>query len=141
MDSNIDWGQDLLYLKDWLDKHPEVTLDGLDFCGPYPATLAGIPKTPHPPPGPPSDPPSGNSTADNNYATDRLGPKPGWYAVSVNYRYGRDRHYRYFLRFKPVAMAGYSVYIYHITLKDANRVRGSWGLPEIQEAEVRQTME
>ena len=24
LDSNIDWGQDLLYLKDWLDKHPEA---------------------------------------------------------------------------------------------------------------------
>lgn len=49
LDSNIDWGQDLLYLKRWLDDHPDVTLDGLAYHGSYPATLAGIPETPYPP--------------------------------------------------------------------------------------------
>ena len=135
MNSNIDHGQDLLYLKNWLDKHPEVTLDGLAFHGSYPATLAGIPETPHPPPGPPSD----NSTAKDGRATNQFGPKPGWYAVSVNYLYGRSRQYRYFLDFEPAASAGYSIYIYHVTLEDANRVRRELELPEIQEAKARQT--
>ena len=119
LDSNIDWGQDLLYLKNWLDEHPDVKLDGLAYFGLCPATLAGIPETPHPPPGPPSD----DFTAKDGRATDHLGPKPGWYAVSVNYLYGRDRQYRYFLDFEPVASAGYSIYIYHITHDDANRAR------------------
>lgn len=58
---------------------------------------------------------------------------PGWYAVSVNEVFWRSRQYRYFLRFEPVAMAGYSIYIYHITVDDANRVRREVGLPEVGE--------
>lgn len=132
LDSNIDWGQDLLYLKDWLDKHPDAMLDGLAFYGSYPATLAGIPETPYPPPGPAF----GNSTVDGDCATEHLGPKPGWYAVSVNYLYGRNRQYRYFLNhFQPIASAGYSIYIYHITPDDANRARRESGLTELSDEE------
>ena len=43
LNSNIDWSQDLLYLRDWLDEHPGVRLNGLDCFGCCPTTLAGIP--------------------------------------------------------------------------------------------------
>jgi hypothetical protein len=43
---------------------------------------------------------------------------------------GRDA-YTYFQHFRPVATAGYSIYIYHITLDEANRVRRELGLPEL----------
>ncbi|MBF6596556.1 MAG: glycosyltransferase family 39 protein, partial [Thermaceae bacterium] len=33
VDSNIDWGQDLLYLKRWLDEHPEARPFGLAYRG------------------------------------------------------------------------------------------------------------
>lgn len=46
---------------------------------------------------------------------------------------GRAKEYEHFLHFEPVAMAGYSIYIYHITLDDANRVRRELGLPELPE--------
>lgn len=133
LDSNIDWGQDLLYLKDWLDKHPEVTLDGLAFFGPYPATLAGIPETPFPQSDPSVDnyATDRNSIAESDGATWRFSPKPGWYVVSVNYLYDRSRRYCYFLDFEPAASAGYSIYIYHITPDDANRVRGQLRLVEL----------
>jgi hypothetical protein len=127
LDSNIDWGQDLFYLKEWLDEHPEVTLDGLAYWGSYPATLAGIPETPHPPPGTEAE----YAQRDLADSQDHLGPKPGWYAVSVNYLYDRSRQYRYFLDFEPVASAGYSIYIYHITLDEANRVRRELAMPEL----------
>jgi hypothetical protein len=39
----------------------------------------------------------------------------------------------YFSNFDPVAMAGYSIRIYHITIEDANRVRRELGLPELPE--------
>lgn len=137
LDSNFDWGQDLRYLKSWLDDHPDVKLDGRIYECSYPPTLTCIPETPTPLPGPPSD-----DSTTKNYAIDQLGPKPGWYAVSANYLYGRDRTYRYFLdHFEPVASAGYSICIYHISLNDANRVRRELGLPGIQEAEARQAME
>jgi hypothetical protein len=121
LDSNIDWGQDLFFLNDWLRAHPDVKLDGLACWGSYPATLAGIPATPQPPSKPAIESQRANGpgfNANDEHATNQFGPKPGWYAVSVNYIYGRDRKYRYFLNRTPVAMAGYSIYIYHVTGED-----------------------
>ena len=129
LDSNIDWGQDLFYLKDWLDRHPDAKLDGLAYWGSYPATLAGVPATPYPPSGPEEK--GAVNSAETGLDTEQFGPKPGWYALSVNYIYGRDRQYRYFLHFQPTAMAGYSIYIYHITTDEANRIRRELGLPEL----------
>jgi hypothetical protein len=125
LDSNIDWGQDLFYLKDWLDAHSDVKLDGLVCNGSYPTKLVGIPVTPSPVSGPQGEQ-HGADAADN-----QLGPKPGWYALSVNNIYGRDRQHRYFLNFQPAAMAGYSIYVYHITLDEANRVRKKLGMLEL----------
>jgi len=107
-DSNIDWGQDLFYLKRWLDKHPEARPLHLAFHGSYDAGVAGI-----------------------EYAPPPTEPKPGWHALSVNKIRSRSREYEYFLRFEPVAMAGYSIYIYHVTLDEANHVRRELGLPEL----------
>lgn len=121
LDSNIDWGQDLLFLKDWLDEHCDVRLDGLAFWGSYSAPLGGIVETPLPPSSP------CQQDSPNQY-NDQRGPKPGWYALSVNYIYSRDQQYRYFLNFQPVAMAGYSIYIYHITIDEVNQVRRKLGL-------------
>ncbi len=108
VDSNIDWGQDLLYLKRWLDKHPEARPLHLAFNGSYDASIAGI-----------------------EYTLPPTEPQPGWHALSVNKIRSRSREYEYFLRFEPVAMAGYSIYIYHITFDEANRVRRELGLPEL----------
>ncbi len=108
IDSNIDWGQDLLYLKRWLDKHPEAKPLHLAFNGVYDASIAGI-----------------------EYTLPPTEPQPGWHALSVNKIRSRTKEYEYFLKFKPVAMAGYSIYIYHITLDEANRVRKELGLPEL----------
>jgi len=116
VDSNIDWGQDLLYLKRWLDDHPEAQPLHLAFNGSYDASIAGIEYTP-----PPTE------------------PQPGWHALSVNKIRGQGREYEYFLRFEPVAMAGYSIYVYHISLDEANRVRGELGLPELSGPERMQS--
>jgi len=106
--SNTDWSQDLLYLKRWLDKHPQAQPLHLAFNGGYDAGIAGI-----------------------EYAPPPTEPKPGWHALSVNKIRSRTRRYEYFLRFEPVAMAGYSIYIYHVTLDEANRVRRELGLPPL----------
>lgn len=116
LDSNIDWGQDLLYLKRWLCQHPAVRLDGLAYWGYCPATLAGIPDTPSPPP----DPECQRKGPD--HPEDYVDLPPGWYALSVRYLYARSPEYRRFLRFEPLAMAGYSIYIYHVAPGEANRV-------------------
>jgi len=82
---------------------------------------------------------------------DKMGPLPGWYAIDVNHLHGAKLaatdgagswqcvagdgyDLTYFQRFQPIATAGYSIYIYHITMEDANRVRQELGLPELDEA-------
>jgi len=35
------------------------------------------------------------------------------------------------LRLEPVAMAGYSILVYHLTPKDANALRRECGLPDL----------
>jgi hypothetical protein len=122
-ESNIDWGQDLLLLKEWLDQHPEATASmQLAYYGGVPPHLLGV------------------KGAAIQY---QYGPQPGWYAVSVNalvgmafssrYPEGGFIHYplgafRYFEHFTPMAKAGYSIFIYHITLEEANEVRRNLGL-------------
>jgi hypothetical protein len=124
LDSNIDWGQDLLYLKRWLKEHPEAEPIGLAYS--LPAWLldpkdVGVKYT-LPPPGPQAAP------GDWPIAAGETGPLPGWYAVFVGRLRDRDAQYAYFSRFKPVATGGYSVYIYHISSEEANRVRAELGL-------------
>ncbi|HVA50424.1 MAG TPA: hypothetical protein VNH11_29010 [Pirellulales bacterium] len=102
LDSNIDWGQDLLELKRWLDSHPEARPLRLAYFGMFDPRIAGIDCDPVP-----------------DVARCRL--PQGWYALSVNSLYGYglggltfDPRYATFRRLKPVAMAGYSIYIYHV---------------------------
>lgn len=118
VDSNIDWGQDILHLKTWLDEHPEVRPIGVSSYN--------------------------NLLQPKDAGIDAVAvpeePTPGYYAVCVNYvagsTYGRKHllpgtngPYAYFQRLTPIAKAGYSMYIYHITPADANRVRAEMGLP------------
>jgi hypothetical protein len=122
--SNIDWGQDLLYLKEWYDDHPEIRPLQTAYFGSLDPEIAGIDSSnvPRAPGGRPYLP------------SERTGPIPGWYALSVNEIHRRTGEYEYFLRFEPAAMAGYSIYIYHITLEEVNRVRRDLGLPELDAA-------
>jgi hypothetical protein len=128
-ESNIDWGQDLLFLKAWLADHPEAAGSlRLVYYGGVPPHLLGVDAPPIPP---------------------EAGPQPGWYAVSANAVVGmaffsrdaegrRQWHpsgaYLYFRRFTPVAKAGYSIFIYHITPEQANAVRRELGLPPLPPA-------
>jgi hypothetical protein len=123
--SNISWDQDLPYLARWLDRHPSVKLDGLACFEAYPTVFAGVPKAPRPPIAPQE------KKRHRLQPHHKTGPQPGWYALSVNYLYDDNTQYRYFLHFEPVAMAGYSIYIYHISVDDANRVRRELGLQDL----------
>jgi 4-amino-4-deoxy-L-arabinose transferase-like glycosyltransferase len=137
VDSNIDWGQDLLNLQEWLQNHPEAQPLGLAYFGLIDPRILDIDYS-LPPEGP-----NGLFLDDASYSR-RLGPQPGYYAVSVNFVRGYtftvadgrgsfrrlpSSAYTYFLRFKPIAKAGYSIFIYHIDLDEANRVRRELGLP------------
>jgi hypothetical protein len=116
--SSIDWGQDLLYLKQWADEHPDATPLHLIYCGDFDPQLLGIefeaPEFTHPP--------------DGSLST--LVLKPGWYAVSVNFLRGYEwrapigdgrfvsvpqASCTALLEREPTALAGYSIYIYEIS--------------------------
>ena len=113
INSNIDWGQDLLHLKQWLDAHPEAKPLHLAYYGYYDSADLRIEYTAIPL----------QSSGDGNSgqtSTGQVAIEPGWYAVSVNYVRGYPWRapqgaYDYFQNFAPVATAGYSIYIYHIT--------------------------
>jgi hypothetical protein len=132
--SNMDWGQDLYYLKRWQDRHPEAQPMRLAYYGPMDPNAAGIEFAPAPPWPPAAE------------LADRGGPQPGWFAVSTNFLIGHrhpmydglgtrvaipDPSFEYFKRFRPVAKAGYSIWIYHISLEEANAVRAEYGLPPL----------
>jgi hypothetical protein len=144
--SNIDWGQDLYHLKAWMAAHPEAGPMRIGFFGGAGLGEEGLRGLP-PPPGP--VPGIDLVAVSPEYAAlrpEELGPQPGWYAVSVNVvagmslpqvgPYGERLRmprgaYTYFQRFEPVAKAGYSIFIYHITPEQANAVRRDLGLPEL----------
>jgi hypothetical protein len=143
LDSNIAWGQDLFFLKRWYDDHPDARPFHLAYYGLMDPRLAGIEFT-----APPVCPAAGRPKA--GASTAQMGPLPGWYAIDVNHLHGAkistadgkggwvrtatdDCDLTYFQHFQPVAMAGYSIYIYHITIDDANRVRKELELPGLPE--------
>jgi len=127
--SNIDWGHNLLYLKRWLEKHPDACPLRLAFNGQYYPRIAGIEYT-APPLGPDY---VWGARGDPN----QVGPLPGWYALSIDKICARSKKHAYFFCFEPVAMPGYSIHVYHITADEANRVRRELGLPELPSPDPR----
>lgn len=120
--SNTDWGQDLLNLKRWLDSHPGVPSVGLVYDMPYVnPQSAGIAHRPVP-----RMPARGRTSADPD---EEVGPVPGWYVVSVNALHARDGKYDYFQLFDPIDRIGYSMFVFNITVTEANSVRAKLGLP------------
>lgn len=135
VDANVDWGQDLLFLKRWYDKHPEARPFHVAYFGDMTISPKIAEIDFEPVPGFLSDKSGGEGENDGQLT----GPQPGWFAVSVNHLRGY-RHYEsdlpkytYFQHFKPVDYAGYSIYIYHITREEANSVRAQLGLPPLAE--------
>ncbi len=139
LESNIDWGQDLLFLKRWVDEHPEARPLHLAYYGGMDPHLIGL-EYRLAPPGPKAD------ARPQPRVPEAVGPLPGWYAISVNFvqgagfrtydeagqaSYSPSNAYRYFQHFTPVAKAGYSIFIYHITEEEARRVRQEMGLPTL----------
>jgi 4-amino-4-deoxy-L-arabinose transferase-like glycosyltransferase len=104
LDGNLDWGQDLLYLDRWKRAHPDAKPIHVGFWGATPVKQLMPPDF--------SDLEFEQSSVDGV----PLEIPPGWYAISVNqlrqdFRMGKPK-YASFLNRTPVAMAGYSIYIY-----------------------------
>jgi len=107
-ESNLDWGQDMIYVREWLDKHTEVKLDGMSLH-------IGM-----------------NHLVNETCPSPSKEPQPGWYLMSLHqiHVYGDD--YLYFLKFTPYDTIAWSHVVYHVTLEEANQVRRDLGLPKLE---------
>jgi len=91
VDSNIDWGQDLIEVKKWLDANPEKRPIDIRWIGFYPIKKVGI---------------------DIAY-TDR-NPKPGWHIISVHKLHEPGEGSKPFLERDPVEKIGSTFHLYYI---------------------------
>ena len=139
VDSNIDWGQDVLRLQNWQERHPSANPLHVAVYSMFDPKDLGLVFTK------PAPFVSGHPEVTD--LTGRRGPQSGWYAVSVCHLKGMEffvfdgqgeayfskAYFTYFLdNFEPVDMIGYSIYIYHITEEDAARVRAKLLLEEAE---------
>jgi hypothetical protein len=118
LDSNIDWGQDLLFLRDWMNNHPESEPLTLAYYGLFDPSAVGfeyqVPTS---------------MLRDTESIDAKTTLESGWYAVSVHILRGGDAAiplpdgtWRSLSRdacsqlraIEPVAKAGYSIYIIHL---------------------------
>jgi hypothetical protein len=109
--SNIDWGQNTYFLQKWYNKHPEARPIKIIYSSTESFDRLGI-------------------KSDQKLLSQGL--EAGWFVIGVNERYDSSKQYEYFKQFEPVDRIGYSIYIYHITPEEANRVRHEMGLPELE---------
>lgn len=100
--SCIDWGQDAYRLKHWLQKHPEAAPIRVEYPCPETVERLGIRTVGKPP----------------------HEPEPGWYALGVNDLYAAAGRYAWFKNIEPVAMIGYSIYVFHVDENEAARLKG-----------------
>jgi len=101
LDSNIDWGQDLHFLKSWMKQNPESRPVYLSYSGVVPPELFNAETQPVP---------VRHSASSAEFPA-------GWYAISVNHLHGYDAApdwCRHFLHQVPIGRAGYSIMIYRI---------------------------
>jgi len=111
--SNVDWGQNSYFLQKWYNKHSEARPIKIAYSSTESLDRLGIKDNQQPP----------------------REPHSGWFALGVNEIFASSKQYEYFKQFEPVDFIGYSIYIYHITPEEANRVRREMGLPEIEGAD------
>ena len=143
IDSNVDWGQDLVGLREWLRRNAPDEPVGLAYFGQINPSIFRLRNDPIdwflPPPRPGTMAPM---PASPKLAQARIGPaprpKPGLYAISVNAAYGlpwryydqsptvwfhawnafKPGTYSYFRRFRPIARIGGSIYVYRLSEDD-----------------------
>jgi len=116
--SNIDWGQDLYLLKEWINQHPDARPLRLAYFGYGDPKYIGIEYSA----------PDAPLAADESQSKKAI--PPGWYAISINFirglsyfsykgdggkRFYAQDAFQPFQKMKPTTTVGYSIYIYHVT--------------------------
>jgi hypothetical protein len=126
--SNIDWGQDLYEVRDWLDEHPEAKPLRVAMNNIYPLESLGIKSAGQPPKWRPGQEATG-TWRDQIL----IGPQPGWYLLGANDLFGAGQEYEWLWNIQPTQRFGWSTYIFHVTLEEANRLREQEDLPVLIE--------
>ncbi len=134
LNSNVDWGQDLFFLRDELDRRKWKNVE-MVYWGRYDASLIGIDF---------SMPPAtvlGGDIADAPKTV--TAPRAGRYAIGANQLCGypfvspdgvggiavtAEGAYQYFKQFKPIGTAGYSMFLFELTDDDVEPIRSSLNL-------------
>jgi hypothetical protein len=143
--SNVDYGQDLWWLRQWLQAHENHRPLYLACYGNRSPWFWNVPSPPR-------------GFGDSGFPVGRphqdlFGPLPGRYAVSVLFQQrlvsvpGEEMEsapatrppslFGYLKHFRPTAIVGTTIWIYDISFEDANRVRRLYGLAELGGEEVR----
>jgi 4-amino-4-deoxy-L-arabinose transferase-like glycosyltransferase len=99
-DSNIDWGQDLPALEEWQRAHPDARPFRLLYFGNVPPDIYGV-------------------EAESMERQDIITPRPGTYAISAHQlvwfrklQAKAETDIDWLTRYRPIARAGHSIYIY-----------------------------
>ena len=118
IDANVDWGQDVLALADWLQLQSDDIPTYLSVYSSFDPAVCGIWYHRLP-----ADPRASNGRSGRTPE----GLAPGWYVVSVNELFRQDRRFAYLLDFPIHEMIGYSIYVFRLTepqIREWNRSRG-----------------
>lgn len=92
IDSNLDWGQDLLSVRDWFQQHPENRPVFVGWGGDISLRSLGI----------------GADLVSSRSL------KPGWYLISRSEKYHPNERLRIFQTLQPVGQIGYTFDVYRI---------------------------
>ena len=104
LNSNIDWGQDLLYLRKWIDENPDARPIYLVYFGAWQMK------------------PLVERWPVELLARSETILLPGWYAVSLNELYGKHQGLHFLRTLKPIHRAGYSILVFHVSQDVFERV-------------------
>ncbi len=105
--SNIDWGQDLNFLREWAKRNPDARpLFFTSYLHLIAPQSLGIPAE--------GKVPKFKSRTDAG-GDASVNFTPGWYAIDQESLLRREGDYLYLRALEPIAQVGYSINIYHIT--------------------------
>ena len=113
--SNIDWGQDLLYVDKWIKAHPECRPLAMELYHQATADWFDVPglDAPHLP--------TGASASEIEV------DEPTWYIINVRLLYNKSGQpgYEYFQQLEPVDRIAYAYHVYRIDPKE-ERSKDGW---------------
>jgi len=115
-EANVDWGQDLYFVKDWVERHPEarpVTLSWFEIFDPE---LVGLNL-------PPTPMPSVSQTLGGQNGSPPASVFEGWHIVNVHNLQSADQRFAYLRELEPIDRIGYSVMVYHLNEQQAQHAR------------------